>query len=271
MRRVRRVPESKQLEMIRLYQAGLTMKAAAERAGYSEGACFSALRRNGIPSRLRGDGRRRYHLDQSFFDRIDSEEKAYWLGFFTADGGIVRRSLVLHLQAGDAGHLEKFRVALAANYPITSVEDRGRRYARLVLYSRRLTQALECLGIAQNKSLNVRPCINLPALYMPDYWRGVVDGDGWISPHGPRHWEVGLSGSYALVSGFQSFLLGHIQSRARPSAHKRIWTICFGGIDLPRRILHVLYKSAHIYLDRKMALARQVLREVPEPGVWPTT
>ena len=33
-------------------------------------------------------GKRKYHCDDGYFDLIDSEAKAYWLGFLAADGNI---------------------------------------------------------------------------------------------------------------------------------------------------------------------------------------
>lgn len=33
-------------------------------------------------------GNRKYYFNNLYFDSIDSEEKAYWLGFFYADGYI---------------------------------------------------------------------------------------------------------------------------------------------------------------------------------------
>ena len=49
---------------------------------------------------------------------IDTEEKAYWLGFITADGCIVSKGgLSVNLVATDAGHLEKLSVSLSSSWP----------------------------------------------------------------------------------------------------------------------------------------------------------
>jgi len=37
---------------------------------------------------------RKHCLDESFFSEIDNEEKAYWLGFFSADGAITDKNKI---------------------------------------------------------------------------------------------------------------------------------------------------------------------------------
>lgn len=57
-----------------------------------------------------------YQYDKYFFYNIDSSEKAYWLGFITADGYVNedRKFLQIHLQWSDHKHLEKFLKVIQA-------------------------------------------------------------------------------------------------------------------------------------------------------------
>jgi hypothetical protein len=55
---------------------------------------------------------RRYALDESFFNCIDTEDKAYWLGFLTADGLIGDDFVRIDLQLRDIDHLHKFTASL---------------------------------------------------------------------------------------------------------------------------------------------------------------
>ena len=49
---------------------------------------------------LRQDApRATYQLNQEYFDVIDSEDKAYWLGFIAADGNILRFKPVFQIDA----------------------------------------------------------------------------------------------------------------------------------------------------------------------------
>lgn len=68
-------------------------------------------------------GKRLYSLDENYFNSIDSEDKAYWLGFIFADGCIsvsegIERIFSIRLSVRDIMHLEKFKVYIKTNKPI---------------------------------------------------------------------------------------------------------------------------------------------------------
>ncbi len=65
--------------------------------------------------------RRKYKLNESFFEIIDSEEKAYWLGFLMADGsvragqsqdGTGHWNIRLSLATADKERIERFIEAI---------------------------------------------------------------------------------------------------------------------------------------------------------------
>ena len=57
---------------------------------------------------------KKYSLNENYFETIDNEEKAYWLGFISTDGNIYKRDnngtiiLSFNLNIRDKKHLEKF-------------------------------------------------------------------------------------------------------------------------------------------------------------------
>ena len=60
-----------------------------------------------------------YSVNENYFSVIDSEEKAYWLGFIAADGNIGGiYDFRIELQKQDLSHLEKLKVALNSTHPI---------------------------------------------------------------------------------------------------------------------------------------------------------
>ena len=63
---------------------------------------------------------RKYTLDEDFFKVIDSEEKAYILGFICADGHIDYNRIKIGVSIKDKEILEKIRKALKSNANISS-------------------------------------------------------------------------------------------------------------------------------------------------------
>ena len=57
-------------------------------------------------------------FDKHFFDVIDTEEKAYWLGFIYADGYVTKTVFGIKLKDSDTCHLEKLKSALKSEHSI---------------------------------------------------------------------------------------------------------------------------------------------------------
>ena len=68
-------------------------------------------------------------FDQNFFEKIDTDEKAYWFGFIYADGWVIRNhstdtkgnqikkySLNIELSSKDKSHLIKFAKTICLNF-----------------------------------------------------------------------------------------------------------------------------------------------------------
>lgn len=261
----KQISKEHQVGIIEAYQAGASAKEAAAQFGCAQQTCLNILRRHGIAARKTSETSRRYRLDESFFDWINSEAKAYWLGFVTADGGIKPDCIDMKLQARDIGHLKKMADAMQADHPISLKETkRGNKsypYAHLQISSLRLLQALAQLGVGPNKSFTVQPCLELPEHLLAHYWRGVVDGDGCITCSGRFHsqWTLKLVGNRYMVEGFRRFISLQVHSKAQIKPKYSVFEINYTGNILARRIVEILYDKACVYLDRKMARANEIM------------
>src|SRR5262245_16933447 len=90
------------------YQKAERPGALAEAYDISIHTIYGLLRRREIARRGNSEAHRIYQCDHTFFASLDSEAKAYWLGFLMADGGVKGTSLNLGLSIVDQGHVEKF-------------------------------------------------------------------------------------------------------------------------------------------------------------------
>lgn len=226
-------------------------------------------------------GRHAYRLNDAFFDIIDTEPKAYWLGFITADGcvqagriganGWQRNLLAVKLKASDAGHLEKLKADLAAENPVRFVPQAGLAGAgaEIALTSERITSALIRLGVTPRKSLTATPWDG-PGDLMRHYWRGMFDGDGTLVKHPGRHakWHLRMLGSEAVVEAFRVWAASISGSAAKKYPKGNIWSWTAGGLASPQAIAREMYGGATVYLDRKYDLACQLMATPVRHRTW---
>lgn len=188
------------------------------------------------------------------FDVIDTEEKAYWLGFLYADGYIHKTYLELGLKESDLEHIKKFKEFLNTRNKICYRPDT--HSYRIIINNKHLTDSLKNKGCIERKSYLVSfPSEDIvPKHLIKHFVRGVVDGDGYV---GSKILTLGkIRGRLGLVSAVPDFLedirlkmnwhYAKIKKDKRNSTHSIEW----GGayvIDM----LDDLYKGANIYLDRK--------------------
>jgi len=209
---------------------------------------------------------RKYTLDESFFDRIDTEEKAYWLGFITADGCVTRNSyLQIGLNIRDIDHLHKFLHALKSTHPVHKREYESRLSARIDIRSDRLVNALGTLGIFPRKSLTVKPCDAIPDSLLIPYWRGIFDGDGCLSITRPKHRNIevsliSLAGSKSIIDGFSDFIVSNtdIVNPGYIGPRGKIFYVQWQSLGQTQKIARLLYHGADIFLDRKYAMYQRL-------------
>ncbi len=138
----------------------------------------------------------------SYFHSIDSEAKAYWLGFLTADGCITTGNrITVHLGIIDCSHLYKLKDALQTTQKV-SINNRS---CSFTICSPEIAADLAVHGILPKKTFSTKPAQVQPELER-HYWRGVIDGDGTIRPDGKN---MTLVGDYDIMASFQKFALTH--------------------------------------------------------------
>lgn len=156
-----------------------------------------------------------YEYNENFFDKIDTQEKAYWLGFLYADGCVLENgknmSLEISLAAKDEEHLKKFLKSIDANIKIRrrTVICSGKECdtRRINVCSTKMCRDLIKLGCTPRKSLTLKfPSENIiQSEFIFDFLRGYFDGDGCISfiTNGPK-----LTSSLISFVGTKDFLDG---------------------------------------------------------------
>ncbi|MGH7723413.1 MAG: hypothetical protein ACRENL_11395 [Candidatus Dormibacteria bacterium] len=201
--------------------------------------------------------RRRHALDESFFERIDSEPKAYWLGVLIGDGWVGRYSFTLGL--ADEEHVRAFRDTVAPEAPLRwqMSQKSPRPQWSVTVCSVRMIRDLARHGFVPGKPNRWAWQGRLDL--QRHFWRGVVDADGALSA-GPQ-WCLTVSGHDPILRAFAAFAHTFTHTQAVPSecASRHSWQIRIGGRRVTRAIVELLYKGATVELTRKAALAAAII------------
>ena len=216
-----------------------------------------------------------------YFEQIDTPEKAYWLGFLTADGCMHPTAaypegayLTIDLSITDADHLVKLKEAIGASRNVRkAVKRSGERlqgYASLAIGSHRLAEPLIALGITPRKSATVEPWDG-PEHLMPHYWRGLFDGDGSLAYKGPGLHTAFLCGSEACVRAFLAWAQEICGTKATPYFKTGCWYVSISGRYQVPKLVRAMYANATVSLDRKQERANAILaadgpRKKPGPA-----
>lgn len=212
----------------------------------------------------------KHSLNKYFFDIIDTEEKAYWLGFIAADGCIYNHKLSFTLGIQDQEQLNKFKLSLQSSHPIRVIPPNPPKSPNpecsLQISSKYMIQSLNKLNIYSRKSLNCNPDVEqVPLSLLRHYWRGVIDGDGAIcNMKNRKTWYISLVGSYETINAFIEYVTTLGIKYKPPRKTKNIYAISYSGVALPQLIVKTLYDNAQIYLDRKYLLAQELLKQIPK-------
>lgn len=232
-------------------------------------------------------GIRKHFFNENYFEKIDTQEKAYWLGFIAADGAVTKSSeynsfrLSISIQENDIEHLNKFlecidgndiKIEKYSNNMGYSNKDNPTRIVRVVLNSYKLCMDLQKYYIHPNKSYDIQFPI-IPQKYIPDYLRGLFDGDGSyyfkFSEKENRYrlsFEL-VSMSNSLVEAIRDYLMTmniklNIYSRSLPKSGNIVYRLMSGSIKEVTKLINLLYNDPSVYLNRKYEKVNMI-RELP--------
>lgn len=210
-----------------------------------------------------------YSVNEEYFDVIDSEEKAYWLGFLYADGYVTSRDCVgLTLKESDVGHLQKFKAALSSNHPIHHYRSSGysnNYYVRVMFKSSHMVNILQQRGCLAHKSLILKwPTEDqVPTRFLSSFLLGYIDGDGCLTFSDKKHHflRIKICGTKEFLAGIVNYVNTIISPdkmsfllEKRHNNRKNTYSITISGNARVKNILDILYNSSPVFLERKWTI-----------------
>ena len=267
-----RVPPERAAVIVARYLAGESGEILGAEFGIASKTVRELVRRSG--GVVRDGCRVQRPLRHDAFDVL-TPEAAYWLGMMFTDGTVNHRSsgqpeVALGLQKRDREHLVKFRDWLGSDHAIIEIPPKpglfgmsGIQY-RYQVRSHPLADRVEALG-------RYGPTPDPELAASPDFWRGVVDGDGTVGVYSGNP-TLKVFGSDWLLGAFVEFLdsvgLRRTHRGRRPNVRpcQSIFAVGTSGTTAAG-ITKLLYADAVVALDRKAVNAAQIMSMQP-PFIW---
>lgn len=211
--------------------------------------CIRAARPNGL----------KYEYSYGFFEQLTADS-AYVLGLIYTDGSVNNRGFKISLKESDSGVLKN--ISLLIKNSDRLYRQKGRKSPTsdnlvqdalsVKCDSPKIARDLYGWGLYPSKTHTLKPDERLVG--NRDFWRGCIDGDGWISFKNKKYQYlcIGFCGTKEMCEGFVAFCNQHIA--CTPKLHKRgaknYYEVSLGG-TVSRHIHEVLYNGAGLFIERK--------------------
>lgn len=249
-------------EMYELYLQGKNTREIGEMYNLSKSYISRLFHEQSFTLRDQHQTSRKYKLNENFFDSIDTEEKAYFLGLLWADGtNILKRNCIqIGLQERDKHILEDMLIAMSSDSPIKCTKSTypgGQDIYSISLFSEHMSIRLNDIGMVPNKSLILKFPRCVPFSLMPHFIRGYFDGDGYISHGGDYTCEIMGTEDFCIELQNILFEVG-IESKIynttlrQETSTRRLY---IGRKENVRKFLSYMYDNSSIYLKRKHDIA----------------
>lgn len=256
-------------DIIERYQAGESMDKICLDYNVSERTVAAWLNKENVKIRDTGIISR---IDQTIFNCIDSEIKAYTIGLITADGSVSKKGSTISITVTkDDGYILSNinKLLLEGNGNIVESHKTDDK-PRLVLQfnGKHLKEMLATHGIVPNKTYILDKLSNkIPQELYHHYIRGLFDGDGvcaYYTSHDKR--KAVRIGYCAHEKEFTNNYLNFLHDKLGLPKNKVFntggcWQCSWGAYNDIEKFYNYIYQNATIYLGRKQKKMHDYLLE----------
>lgn len=248
----RKITENELEMVINLYQNGCTLAEIVSllELDCSNSAIRGLLIRRGIEMRSRG---KQSNFNEEYFDTIDDEHKAYWLGFIYADGNLTKNRLRVEVQSKDIEIVNNLREDLNSTNKFIICKNEKKNNFAIGFCSNKMADDLKKHGVVENKTFKLKSIPNIPQHLIRHFIRGYFDGDGTVYIDSKNNsLRVGFYGTKDLLTSIQNNLHEEIGTSINKIYEKvGCWLLSYARESDIKKIYDYLYTDAELFLARK--------------------
>lgn len=201
--------------------------------------------------KLRPHKNRKYAMNESYFSKIDSQNKAYILGFIMADGSVNDRSIEIRLHNKDKEVLNFIKREICPLKPLYEIKEHGwtKKQFMLKLSSVALVSDLKKIGCIQRKTFTLK-FPKIESKYHHHFIRGYFDGDGCVCISNNN--VVSIIGTEIFINELQKILIRKCGlSQTKLQFKKGMASVNYGGDINVLKIANYMYNNADFKMQRK--------------------
>lgn len=245
---------------------GLTNREIGEKLGYSKSNVNYWIQKHELTH-----NQSFYKLESFNFNKIDSKEKAYALGFILADADISNSCVDLQVAIKDKEVLDFISSVINSRIKINNKLVKEKRIFPNARTSKKIKDIHKYLG-GEKKDQRNYP--RVPKQFEIYLLRGLFDADGCITwgrrKDRNRLWQkISFTSSLSILSGVQQYILKHmdISTAVRPKSKENCYILEFSNKKDVLKFLDILYSdNDFIVLKRKYSKYQALRLELGEFG-----
>lgn len=247
--------------IIKMYQKGLSLKAISDIYECCPNTIKKKLLQNGVRMRSRAGFKPEWN--ENYFETIDTEFKAYFLGFLMTDGNVSKRDdsspcIRLQIQTSDKYILEILKSELNTQNKIELNVRKNSSMSELRVHSDIMFKHLNEYGVIPRKTgFEQFPKEKIPYNLQKHFIRGAFDGDGWVTltKHGinaKKRLNVGFCGNYKFMTDIRDYLSQELNLyKVNVLERQSVSQIIFSSFHDVKMLYNYFYKDSTIHLTRK--------------------
>lgn len=263
------------LKMHDMYLSGISREDIAQQYGICADSVYNLFIKHDCMVKSVSQAKQQYKINESYFDAIDTPNKAYILGLLYADGCNMtnKREVTISLQECDKHILDQIKNELGYNGPLQFIDYNSKNpnhknQYKLDITNKHISESLNTFGVWKNKSLTLEWPQSLDEKLYSHFVRGYFDGDGclYLGKHINAS-EVSFVGTVMFLTRLQEVLkdkLGvnmHIRDcgdKYHPVTKEAKISSRYGIKDF----LDWIYQDADLMLYRKYDKYQQFLNNI---------
>ncbi len=242
--------------VVQLFESGHSINSIAKTVGHAQPSICALLTKHGYDSYKY---KCKYSVDESYFEVVDTPNKAYVLGLWYTDGNVMKSGKCrIQLEASDRHILEEIKQEMKFSGELLEIPARNtsQPQACLCIDRQKIAKDLIKLGCYPNKSLTIKfPILEqVPEHLLSHFIRGVFDGDGSISMKKNIYATAAITSTDVFCRALDEF----VWARGFKSTNfyyrrpdKPTGSLFFGRHNDAIAFLDFIYHDANLKLARK--------------------